>query len=150
MDLTQIHLGFQWSESMDLKSPHKPKNLEIPRPHARALFSILHWLQKLCHALSSSPKLFFFLSFLQQGLSLSTFFFLFILSISLFLLNLNHKGSRVLCGFLFYFFFGYIVSFSLLVANLTFFRMLTDLIPRSKTPNTKYQIWKHNRNGKKR
>ena len=143
MDLTQIHLGFLWSESMDLKSPHKPKNLEIPLPHACALFSILHRLQKLCHALSSSPKLFFFLSFLQQGLSLSTLFFLFILSISLFLLNLNHKGSGVFCGF--FFFFGYIVFFSLLVANLTFFRMLTDLIPRSK-----YQIWKHNRNGKKR
>ena len=30
LDLAQIHLGFQGSKSMDLKSPHKPKNLEIP------------------------------------------------------------------------------------------------------------------------
>ena len=104
LDLAHIHLGFQGSKCMDLKFPHKPKNLEIPCPYAHALFSILHRLQILYHALSSSPKLFFFLSFPQQGLSLSTLFFLFILSISLFLLNLNHKGSRVFCGFHFFFF----------------------------------------------
>ena len=115
LDLRGLYLnplfGFHWSESMDLKSPHKPKNLEIPRPHAHAFFSILHRLKKLYHALSSSPKLFFFLSFLQQGLSLLTLFFLFILSISLFLLNLNHKGSGVWSFLWVSFFFGYVVFF---------------------------------------
>ena len=43
-DLAQIHLGFQGSKSMDLNSSHKPKNLEIPHPHASSLFSILHKL----------------------------------------------------------------------------------------------------------
>ena len=70
---------------------------------------------EICHTLSSSPKLFFFLSFSQQGLSLSTLFFLFILSISLFLLNLNHKGSRVFCGFHFFFCEFIWVSFDLCV-----------------------------------
>ncbi|KAL0007429.1 hypothetical protein SO802_008931 [Lithocarpus litseifolius] len=41
-------------------------------------------------------------SFSQQDLLLSTFFFLFILYISLFLLNLNHKGSGIFCGFFFF------------------------------------------------
>ena len=31
LNLAKIHLGFQGSKSKDLKSPHKPKNLEIPR-----------------------------------------------------------------------------------------------------------------------
>nr|XP_023872438.1 uncharacterized protein LOC111985046 isoform X3 [Quercus suber] len=63
---SQICLGFQGSKFDDLKSPHKPKNLEIPHPHAHTHFSILNQLQKLCHALSSSPKLLFFLSFSRQ------------------------------------------------------------------------------------
>ena len=46
LDLAHIHLGFQGSKCMDLKFPHKPKNLEIPCPYAHALFSILHRLQK--------------------------------------------------------------------------------------------------------
>ena len=75
---------------MDLKSSHKLKNLEIPRPHASSLFSILHRFQKLNHTLSFSPKLFFFLSFSQQGLSPST------LSRSHFLAQSYNKPEAIL------------------------------------------------------
>ncbi|XP_050266326.1 uncharacterized protein LOC126709988 isoform X2 [Quercus robur] len=41
LDLAQIHLGFQGSKSMDLKSPHKPKNLEIHRlTHSVSLWAL--------------------------------------------------------------------------------------------------------------
>ena len=99
LDLAQIHLGFQGSKSMDLKYPQKPRNLEIPHLRLPSVLRNYHALSSSVLTLSSQC---FFLSFSQQGLSLSTLFFLFILSISLFLLNLNHKGFGVFCGFHFF------------------------------------------------
>ena len=106
--MAQIHLGFQGSKSMDLKYPQKPRNLEIPHLRLPSVLRNYHALASSVLTLSSQC---FFLSFSQQGLSLSTLFFLFILSISLFLLNLNHKGFGVFCGFHFFFvgLFGFLL-----------------------------------------
>ena len=81
LDLAQIHLGFQGSKSMDLKSPHKPKNLEIPHL-TLALYSQYFIGSSNCHALSSSICSTSF-SLSCSKVCLSTLFFLFILSISL-------------------------------------------------------------------
>ena len=109
----QIYLRFQGSKSMDLKSPHKPKNLEIPHPTLKLVLSSQFFfgysvtLSLPCPSFSS-------FSFSQQGLSLSTLFFLFILSVSLFLPNLNHKGFGVFFGFHFFFFFVGLFGFPLI------------------------------------
>ena len=100
LDLAQIHLGFQRSKSLDLKFHHKPKNLEIPRPTLTLVLSSQFFIG---YSVTLSLPSFSSFSFSQQGLSLSTLIFFFILSISLFLLNLNHKGFGVFCGFHFFF-----------------------------------------------
>ena len=57
LNLAQIHLGFQEPKSMDLKSPHKPKNLEIHRlTHPVSLWALRVSLPS-CNSGSSSISL---------------------------------------------------------------------------------------------
>ena len=84
LNLAQIHLGFQESKSMDLKSPHKPKNLEIHRLTHPVSLWVLRVSLPSCNSGSSSISL-----SATSGLFLSTLIFLFNISNSLFGLNLN-------------------------------------------------------------
>ena len=76
LDLAQIHLRFQGSKSMDLKSSHKPKNLEI-------LPSVLYTSSAPATVMLSLPLFAVLLSlFLARLVSLNSFLPLYSLYLS--------------------------------------------------------------------